>query len=80
MNTIPGPTADERYTLDLHIGEWEARTPVQRGICLGLIRGHTSLPKLERYLGVDQEVLWAEMQGLGDRVRWSDPQELILIH
>jgi hypothetical protein len=80
MNKIPDPTADEQYTVDLHIGEWAGRTPVQRGLCLGLLRGHNSLPKLESYLGVSQDVLWDEMQGLGDCIRWSDPQELIQIH
>jgi hypothetical protein len=80
MNSIPEPTAHEQYTVDLHMGEWASRTPVQKGICLGLLRGHNSLPKLERYLGVSQDVLWAEMQGFGDRVRWSDPQQLIQIH
>jgi hypothetical protein len=80
MNAIPGPTAHEQDTVDLHIGGWASRTPVQKGICLGLLRGHNSLPNLERYLGVPQAELWAEMQGLGDHVRWADPQELIQIH
>ena len=80
MNAIPGPEGDERYMVDVHVGEWDGRTPVQRGICLGLLRGHTSLPKLEQYLGVPQDELWAELQGLGECVRWSDPQELIQIH
>ena len=80
MNAIPGPTADEQRTLDQHIGDWASRTPVQQGVCLGLIRGHTSLPKLERYLGVPQAVLWDQMQGLEDRIRWADPQERIQIH
>jgi hypothetical protein len=80
MNVVPKPTAEEQYTLDVHIGSWSERTPIQQGICLGLLRGHNSLPKLERYLGVPQGVLFAEMQGLGECVRWGDPQELIQIH
>jgi hypothetical protein len=80
MNAIPGPVGDERYMVDVHIGEWAARTPVQQGICLGLLRGHNSLPKLSSYLGVPEDVVWAEMQGLGECVRWSDPRVLIQIH
>jgi hypothetical protein len=80
MHAIPEPTVEEQWTLDMHIGEWVDRTPVQQGICLGLLRGHSSLPKLESYLGVPEAVLWEEMPGLGDRIRWSDPQELIQIH
>jgi hypothetical protein len=80
MNTIPEPTGDEQRTIDTHIGEWATRTPVQRGACLGILRGHNSLPKLERYLGVPEDEVFAELQGLGECVRWSDPRELIQFH
>ena len=32
MNAIPGPTGDERYMVDVHVGEWASRTPVQRAV------------------------------------------------
>ena len=71
MNAIPEPTAGEQATLDLHIGSWGERTPIQRGICLGVLRGHDSLPKLEQYLGVPESVLYAEMLPLWGCLLWD---------
>ena len=71
MNAFPEPTADERATLDLHVGSWAERTPVQRGICLGVLRGHDSLPKLGRYLGVPESALDAEMRPLWGCLLWD---------
>jgi hypothetical protein len=80
MTVIPDPTGDEQYTLDVHIGSWGERTPIQKGICLGVIRGHDSLPKLERYLGVPEAELYPELLGLWGGLLWENPREKILLH
>ncbi|MBX9584865.1 MAG: hypothetical protein K2X87_31560 [Gemmataceae bacterium] len=72
MNAIPEPTADEQYLFDVHIGSWGDRTPIQRGVGLGVIRGHDSLPKLERYLGLPESVLQPELMGLWGGLLWED--------
>jgi len=77
MNVIPGPTADEQYLVDVHVGKWDERTPIQRGICLGIVRGHDSLPKLERYLGLPASVVRDELMGLWGGLLWTNPEELI---
>ncbi len=77
MNAIPEPTADERYLFDVHIGSWDDRTVIQRGIGLGVIRGHDSLPKLERYLGLPEAALTLELRGLWGGLLWENPKEQI---
>jgi len=77
MNPIPPPTADERYLFDVHIGSWGERTPIQQGIGLGVIRGHDSVPKLQRYLGLPALVVREELKGLWGGLLWENPETLI---
>lgn len=79
MNTIPEPTADEQYLFDVHIGGWDKRTTIQRGIGLGVIRGHNNLAKLEQYLGLPESVIWDELQALWGGLLWDDPEKQILL-
>ena len=47
------PTAAELGTLELHISNWQDRTPIEQAICLGVLRGHCYPSQITKYLGMD---------------------------
>lgn len=50
---LPEPTAAELGTLELHISDWQDRTPIEQAICLAVLRGHCYPSQVTKYLGID---------------------------
>ncbi len=47
------PTAAELGTLELHISDWQDRTPIEQAIGLAVLRGHCYSSQIARYLAID---------------------------
>lgn len=51
---FPEPSISEFDTLNLHIIDWGNRTPIERAICLAILRGYHYPSRIAAYLGLDE--------------------------
>jgi len=56
---------EEERILKTVIEDWESRAPVQRAVCLCLIRGDTTPEKIGNSLGITADEVKASLRSIG---------------
>ena len=51
------PTAEEEQTLLFHIVDWRQRSPIQRAVCLSVLRGLQFVPQIAEKLEIPVPVV-----------------------
>jgi hypothetical protein len=76
MHTIE-PTGDELLELNIYVEDWTTRTPLQRAICVCMLRGHTSPDAIASVLQVSESdvlgslnSLWGVLYDQANRKLW----------
>ncbi len=62
---IPIPTPEEERGLATWIEDWETRAPVQRAVCLCLLREEDTPEKIGRCLGMTTKEVLRALKGVG---------------